>query len=77
MARLYESRLLQRVAGRIVKEGARLERVAPNIKVTRQNKSLVVTAPEDIAGMVVFLALKESAHVTATELVVDCSYIAV
>jgi NAD(P)-dependent dehydrogenase (short-subunit alcohol dehydrogenase family) len=38
---------------------------------------LVVTAPEDIAGMVVFLALKESAHVTATELVVDCSYIAV
>jgi NAD(P)-dependent dehydrogenase (short-subunit alcohol dehydrogenase family) len=77
VARLYESRLLQRVAGRIVKEGARLERVAPNIKVTRQNKSLVVTAPEDIAGMVVFLASNDAANVTSAELVVDGRYTAV
>lgn len=37
----------------------------------------MVGAPEDIAGMVVFLASDESAHVTGAELVVDGGYMAV
>lgn len=37
----------------------------------------MVGAPEDIAGMVVFLASDESAHVTGAELIVDGGYSAV
>jgi NAD(P)-dependent dehydrogenase (short-subunit alcohol dehydrogenase family) len=37
----------------------------------------MVGAPEDIAGIVVFLASDESAHVNGTELVVDGGYMAV
>jgi NAD(P)-dependent dehydrogenase (short-subunit alcohol dehydrogenase family) len=37
----------------------------------------MVGAPEDIAGIVVFLASDESVHVTGRELVVDGGYMAV
>ncbi|MEQ8248066.1 MAG: SDR family oxidoreductase [Alphaproteobacteria bacterium] len=37
----------------------------------------MVGAPEDIAGIVVFLASDESAHVTGTDIVVDGGYMAV